>query len=136
MADGKNLCAGTLADLLNGGKPGKVLAEDIEDKEQAVTGIRDDEIREDSVGMSAAFTEYTENAKFLFGFLSGSEINDRASIVIVDMAVPCASTDGAGFQMGLKMLHIGINKDFDEVFIRFSLHNREFFLIIIEYLKG
>ena len=60
MADGKNPCAGTLADLLNGGKPGKVLAEDIGDKEQAVTGIRDDEIREDSVGMSAAFTEYTE----------------------------------------------------------------------------
>ena len=104
--------AGTLADLLNGGKPGKVLAEDIGDKEQAVTGIRDDEIREDSVGMSAAFTEYTENAKFLFGFLSGSEINDRAPIVIVDMAVSCASTDGAGFQMGLKMLHIGMKQRF------------------------
>ncbi len=95
-----------------GASRAKVLVEDIEDKEQAVTGIRDDEIREDSVGMSAAFTEYTENAKFLFGFLSGSEINDRASIVIVDMAVSCASTDGAGFQMGLKMLHIGIKQRF------------------------
>ena len=86
----------------------KVLAEDVEDEKQAVAGIRDDKIRQDGVGMSAAFTEYPEDTEFLFCFLSCFEVNDRTSIVTVDMAVPGTSTDGTGFQMWLKTLHIGI----------------------------
>ena len=86
----------------------KVLAEDVEDEKQAVAGIRDDKIRQDGVGMSAAFTEYPEDTEFLFCFLFCFEVNDRTFIVTVDMAVPGTSTDGTGFQMWLKTLHIGI----------------------------
>lgn len=50
--------ARTLADLLNRGDMCKILAEDVEDEKQAVAGIRNDKVRKDGVGMSAAFTEY------------------------------------------------------------------------------
>lgn len=52
----------------------------MEDEKQAVAGIRDDKIRKDGVGMSAAFTEYPEDTEFLFCFLSCFEVNARMSI--------------------------------------------------------
>ena len=90
----------------------KVLAEDVQDEKKAVAGIRDDEVRKYGVGMPTAFTEYPEDAKFVFRFLSCFEINDGTSIVIMNMAVPGTSTDRTGFQMWLKTLHIGIKQRF------------------------
>ena len=40
----------------------KVLSEKTQDEEQAVAGVRNDDVREDSVGVPAAVTEYPENA--------------------------------------------------------------------------
>ena len=52
----------SFAELLNGGKSCKVSPEDAQDKEQTVAGVRNDDIREDSVGVPAAVAEYPENA--------------------------------------------------------------------------
>ena len=40
------------------------------------------------------------------------EINDRSAVVVVDMAVSGAPTDGTGLRFRLKMLHVGIKKKF------------------------
>lgn len=52
----------SFAEMFNGIKPCKVFAKDAEDKEEAKGGIGDDHIREDSVGMPTAVTEYPEDA--------------------------------------------------------------------------
>ena len=40
------------------------------------------------------------------------EVNDGATIVIVDVTVTSAATYGAGFKFGLKLSHVGIKKRF------------------------
>ena len=64
------------------------------------------------MGMFTAVTEYTHDAEILFLLSAGSKVNDRSAIVIVDMAVSGASTDGTGLQLGLKLLHVGVKKRF------------------------
>ena len=49
--------------LFNGEKPGKVFSEDVQDKEQAVTGVRNDQVWEDGMSMLTAVAEYPENTK-------------------------------------------------------------------------
>ena len=51
----------TFIELFEGMKPCKVLSEKTQDEEQAVAGVRDDDVREDSVSVPAAITEYPEN---------------------------------------------------------------------------
>ena len=55
--------AKSFADLFNGEKSGKVFSEDTQDKEQAVSGVRNDNVREDGMRMLTAVTENPENAK-------------------------------------------------------------------------
>ena len=40
------------------------------------------------------------------------EVDDGATIVIVDVTVTSASTDGTGLKFGLKLSHVGIKKRF------------------------
>ena len=40
------------------------------------------------------------------------EVDDGAAIVIVDVTVTGASTDGTGLKVGLKHSHVGIKKRF------------------------
>ena len=52
----------SFAELFDGVKSCKVFPEDAQDKEQAVAGVRDDDIRKDSMCMAAAVTEDPEDA--------------------------------------------------------------------------
>jgi hypothetical protein len=45
-----------LADFLYGMKPGEKFAQNLKDKQQTVTGVRDDDIRKDGMGVPAALT--------------------------------------------------------------------------------
>ena len=45
------------AELLHGGKVQEILRQDTEEEEQTVTGVGDDEIREDGMGMAAGTDE-------------------------------------------------------------------------------
>lgn len=62
--------------------------------------------------MFTAFAEYTHDAEIFFLPSAGSKIDDGSAIVIVDMAVSGTSTDGTCFQLGLKLLHVGVKEKF------------------------
>lgn len=100
------------AELFDGMESGKVFAQDKEDKEQTVAGIRDNDIRKDGMGMLTAVTEYTHDAEMLLMLSSGFKVNDGSAVIIVDMAVSGASADGTGLQLWLKLPHIGVKKRF------------------------
>ena len=90
----------------------KVLSQKTQDKEQAVAGIRNNDIRKNGLSMLTAVTEnphHTKVGRFSFTCL---EVNDGAAIVVVDVTVTGASADGTGFKVGLKHSHIGIKKRF------------------------
>ena len=93
-------------------KPGEVFPQDKEDEEQAVTGIRDNDIRKDGMSMITAFAEYTHDAEMLFLLSAGQKVNDGSVIIIMNMAVSATSTDGTSFQLRLKLLHVGVEERF------------------------
>lgn len=101
-----------LTELFDGMESGEVFPQDKEDEEQAVAGIRDNDIRKDSMGMLTAVAEYAHDAEILFLLSVGQEVNDGSAIIIVDVTVSGTSTDGTCFQLGLKLLHVGVKKRF------------------------
>lgn len=90
----------------------EILAEKAQNKEQTETGIRDHDIRKDGVGVLTAVAEDAHYAETVVGPDSGAEVNQGAVIVVVDVAVTGASTEGTDFEMGLKFRHVGIKKRF------------------------
>lgn len=102
----------SFTELFDGVKSCKVFPEYAQDKEQAVAGVRDDDIREDGMCMVAAVTEDPEHTKIRFLLCAGLEVNDGSAVVIMDMAVSSASTDGAGLQFRPKQSHVGIKQRF------------------------
>ena len=102
----------TFTELFDGTKTGAVFPQNKKDKEQAVAGIRDNDIWKDGMGMLTAVAEYPHDTEVIFLLSAGTEVNDRSAVVIVDMAVSGATTDGTGFQFGLKLLHVGVKKRF------------------------
>ena len=101
-----------LTELFDGMESGEVFPQDKEYEEQAVARIGNDDIRKDSMGMLTAVAEYTHDAEILFLLSAGQEVNDGSAIIIVDVTVSGTSTDGTCFQLGLKLLHVGVKKRF------------------------
>ena len=99
-------------ELFDGTKSGKVFSKDKKDEKQTVAGIRDDDIRENGVGMSAAFTEYTRDTETVFLLSAVLEVDDGSAVIIVDVAVSGTPADRAGLQFRLKILHVGVKKRF------------------------
>lgn len=102
----------SFAELFDGVKTCKVFPEDAQDKEQAVAGVRDDDIGKNGMCMVTAVTEDPEDAEIRFFLSAGLEVDDGSAIVVMDVAVSGASTDGTGLQTGLKPRHVGIKKRF------------------------
>ena len=102
----------SFAELFNGGKTCKVFPEDAQDKEQTVAGVRDDDIRKDSMCMAAAVTEDPEDAEIRFFLCTGPKVDDGSAVVVMDMAVSGTPADGTGLKFGLKFSHVGIKKRF------------------------
>ena len=102
----------SFTELLNGGKSGKVFPEDAQDKEQAVAGVRDDDIRKDGVRMVTAVTEDPEDAEIRFLLCAGAEVNDGSAVVAMDVAVSGTPADGTGLQFRPKQSHVGIEERF------------------------
>ena len=82
---------------------------DEENEEQAVTGVRDNDIRKDGMGMPAANPEDTN---IRFHRLAGYKVHEVSAIISMDAAVPKAATDGTGFLTGLKTRHVRVKKRF------------------------
>ena len=102
----------SFTELFDGKTTCKVLSKKAQDEEQAVAGIRDNDIRKNGVGMLTAVTENPHHTKVgLFSFTC-LEVDDGATIVVVDVTVPGASADRTGLKVGLKLSHVGIKKRF------------------------
>lgn len=68
------------AELLHGGKTDEILRQDAEDEEQAIAGIRDDEIRNNGMGMAAGADE-PQDAEAMADRGAAYEVNEGASVV-------------------------------------------------------
>ena len=102
----------SFTELFDGKTTCKILPQKAQDEEQAVAGIRNNDIRKNGVGMLAAVAEnphHTDVGLFPFTCL---EVDDGAAIVVVDVTVTRAPTDGTGLQFGLEPLHVGVKKRF------------------------
>ena len=101
-----------LAEPFNGTQFSEIFAKESEDEEQTVGGVRDDAVRKDCVGMIAAVTEDPHDAEFILFRMSVSEINDRPAVIIMDVTVSGGTTDGAGLQFRLKLIHVSFKEIF------------------------
>ena len=102
----------SFTELFNGKTACKVLSQKAQNEEQAVAGIRNNDIGKNGMGMLTAVTENPHHTKVGLLTFTGLEVNDGAAIVVMDVTVTGASTDGTGFQVGLKPGHVGIKKRF------------------------
>ena len=102
----------SFAELFDGVKSCKVFPEDAQDKEQAVAGVRDDDIRKDGMCMATAVTEEPQDTEIRFFLSAGLKVDDGSAVVVMDVAVSGAPADGTGLQTGLEQRHIGIKKRF------------------------
>ena len=102
----------SFTELFDGVKFCKVFPEDAQDKEQAVAGVGDDDIRKDGVRMIAAVTEDPQDTEIRFFLSAELKVDDGSAIVVMDVAVSGASADGTGFQFRPKQSHVGLKKRF------------------------
>ena len=104
--------AEAFTEVLNGRTAQESFRQDTEDKKEAITGIGDDHIREDGMGMPAAYADQPEDRDFLCDGFPMDKIDDAAAIVSMDMAVAGGTADGAGLPFGAERSHIGLEQNF------------------------
>ena len=104
--------AEALTELFYGAKGSKVVPQKTQNKEQAETGVRDDDIRKNRMSVFTAVTEDSENAEICVSPLPGIKVNDGTPVIVMDMAIPGAVTDGTGFQFRAKLCHKGVKEKF------------------------
>ena len=93
-------------------KSRKVFPKETQDKEQAVARVRDDEIRENGMCVSAAVTDDAKDTEIGLHRMTALQIYNGSSVVGMDVTVSGRTTDGTGFQFRLKLSHKGIKKEF------------------------
>ena len=99
------------AELLHSGKAQEILREDAEEEEQAISGVRDDEVREDGMGMAAGADE-AYDAEAVSDSPSTHEVHQGAAIVSMDPAGALRATAGTGLQFRAESGHEGIKEGF------------------------
>ena len=104
--------AEALTELFYGADGSKVLPQKTQNKEQAETGVRDDEIGKNRMSALTAVTEDSEDTEICFRPLPGIKVNDGTPVIIMDMAVSGAVADGAGFQFRSELSHKGVKEKF------------------------
>lgn len=93
-------------------KTREVFAEQTEEEERAVTGVRDNDIQKDGMGMSTATAENPEDINIRLRRSSGYKVCDVSAIISVDTAVAGATTGRTGFLTGIKKGHVRVKKRF------------------------
>jgi hypothetical protein len=104
--------AEAFTEVLNGRTAQESFRQDTEDKKEAIAGIGDNHIREDGMGVPAAFADQPEDRDFLCDGFPMDKIDDAAAIVRMDMAVAGGTADGAGLPFGAERSHIGLEQNF------------------------
>ena len=99
------------AELLNCGKVQEILRQDTEDEEQAITGVGDDEVREDGMSMAAG-TDEAEDAEAVSDGGAADEVNEGAVIVGMDPAGAFCPTAGTGLELWAESRHKRVKQGF------------------------
>ena len=73
----------------------EILRQNAEEEEEAIAGVRDDEVREDGMGMAAG-TDQAQDAEAVSDGDAAYEIDQRTVVVGMDPAGTLCSTVGAG----------------------------------------
>lgn len=101
----------TFADTFHTTQPCKVFCKDTEDKEKPVTGIRNDEIRKDSMCMPAG-ADKAKNTEIMADRLPADKVNDGALIIGVDTTGTLGTAAGTGSKLRTESCHKGVKKGF------------------------
>lgn len=104
--------AEALAEMFQGRSPQERFPQDTENKKEAVTRIGDNHIREDSMGVPAAFTDQPEDSDLLRDRFPMDKVDDTAAIVSMDAAAKRRTADGAGLSHGAEGIHVGPEQNF------------------------
>lgn len=104
--------AEAFTELFYGAKACKVLPQKTQNKEQAETGVRDDDIWKNRMSVLTAVTEDSEDTEICFRPLPGIKVNDGTPVVVMDMAVSGAVADGTGLQFRAELSHKGVKEKF------------------------
>ncbi|HBA49024.1 MAG TPA: hypothetical protein DCZ91_14745 [Lachnospiraceae bacterium] len=99
------------AEPFHSGKVQEILRQDTEEEEQTVTGVGDDEIREDGVGMAAGADE-THDAEAVPDRDAVHEVHQGTVIVGMDPAGAFRATAGTGLKFRMEVIHEGIKQGF------------------------
>lgn len=101
----------TLTEFFHGNRAQELLRQDAEDEEKAVGGIRNDEVREDGMGMAAG-TDKAQDAEAVADGLAACEINQGTVIIGMDGAGSLHPAAWAGLKFRVESSHEGIKKIF------------------------
>ena len=96
---------------LHGGQAQEILRQDTQDKEKAIAGVGDDEIRQDGVGMAAG-TDKAQDAEAVADGSAGHEVHQGTVIVGMDPAGALCPAAGTGLQFKAEVVHEGIKQVF------------------------
>lgn len=101
----------TFTEFFHGSKMQEILCKDPEDEKEAIGGVRDDEVREDGMGMAAG-TDKAQDAETVADRVSLNKINKRTAIVGMDSTGAFRPTAGTGLGFRTETSHEGIKKVF------------------------
>ena len=100
-----------LTESLHGRQTQEILGEDAEDEEQAIAGVRDDEVREDGMGMAAG-TDEAHDAEAVADRDTTYKVDQGTSVIGMDAAGTPGPTAGTGLKFRVESLHKGIKEGF------------------------
>lgn len=101
----------TFTDTLRSIKSRKVLGKNTEDKEQTVSGVRDDKIRKDGMSMSTG-ADKAHDTELMADSFSVDEVGDGTAIVGMDTAGTLSTAAWTGPKFRTESLHKGIKEQF------------------------
>ena len=100
-----------LTESLHGRQTQEILREDAEDEEQAIAGVRDDEVREDGMGMAAG-TDEAHDAEAVADRGTVYEVHQGSVVIGMDAAGTPGSATGTGLQLRAEPGHEGTEQGF------------------------
>lgn len=101
----------TFTDALSSIKSRKVLRKNTEDKEQSISGIGNDKIREDGMCMPTGADE-PRNTEFMVDRFSIDKVSDGTAIISMDMAGTLSAAAWTGSDFRTESFHKRIKERF------------------------
>ena len=81
------------------------ISKDAKNKKQAIAGIRNDNVRQNSMSMLAAVAEYAHDAEVILDQVTIAKVDDISAVVVMDMASTLRFTDRTGFKLRYELIH-------------------------------